>query len=58
MKTTVLVLCVLSTFSMLLYAFTGLTLWSALQPGDTARLFFLCAAHIAPFFALNLISTQ
>ena len=44
--------CVLSTASMLLYAFTGLTLWSALQPGDMGRWMVLAIAHIAPFFAL------
>lgn len=55
MKTTIWVLCALSTFSMLLYAFTGLTLWSQLSyPEDGTRAGLLMIAHVAPFFALVL----
>lgn len=37
-----------SIASMLLYAFTGVAVWSPLQAGDGGRFALLCAAHIAP----------
>lgn len=60
MKLTIVkILCGLSVFSLLLYAFTGLSLWSQLQPGDgELRFLLLLFAHIVPFVAWSFTKAE
>lgn len=42
-----------SVFSIGLYAFTGITLWSPLMPGEGLRLMLLLAIHAAAILQIN-----